>query len=64
MRKALSILAVAALAAFLFDAFTGPEETIAQRDITSGFNNGVSLYGVHVALPANMKFPEELVPLP
>jgi hypothetical protein len=64
MRKALSILAIAMLVGFLFDAFTGPEETNAQRNITNDFQNGVSLYGLRVALPANMKFPEELVPLP
>jgi hypothetical protein len=65
MRKVLSILVVAMFVSVVFEAFSGPEQTIAQRDTTTPIRNGVSIYGLHVALPADMKsFPVELVPLP
>jgi hypothetical protein len=65
MRKLISILVVAVFVSVLFEAFTGPEETIAARDTTDLIQNGVSIHGLHVALPATMKsFPAELVPLP
>jgi hypothetical protein len=45
------------------DALLGPDETIAQRDMTT--ETGMPFYGLHVALPPDMKnFPAELVPLP
>ena len=63
MRKVLSILAVAVVMSVLFEGLGGPEQTVAARDTL--IPNGVSIYGLHVALPANMKsFPAELVPLP
>jgi hypothetical protein len=65
MRKVLSILVVALFVSIVFEAFTGPEATIAELNTTTPIQNGVSIYGLHVALPADMKsFPAELVPLP
>ena len=60
MRKAVSIMVVAALVGIFLDALLGP---VAQRDMTA--ENGMPFYGLHVALPPDMKnFPAELVPLP
>ena len=59
----LSILAMAVIMSIAYEGLTGPEQTVAARDTL--IQNGVSIYGLHVALPANMKtFPAELVPLP
>jgi len=47
-----------------FEAVIGPGETFAGKDETP-IQNGVSIYGLHVALPEYMtNFPKELVPLP
>jgi len=63
MRKVLSVLAVAVVMSVLFEGLSGPAQTVAARDTL--IQNGVSIYGLHVALPTNMKsFPAELVPLP
>jgi hypothetical protein len=63
MRKVLSILAVAVFMSIAYEGLTGPGQTVAARDTL--IQNGVSIHGLHVALPANMKnFPAELVPLP
>jgi hypothetical protein len=63
MRKVLSILAVAVFMSIAYEGLNGLEQTVAARD--SPIQNGVSIHGLHVALPANMKnFPAELVPLP
>jgi hypothetical protein len=63
MRKAVSIVVLAVLVGVFLDALLGPDETIAQRDITAEI--GTPFYGLHVALPPGMKnFPAELVPLP
>ena len=60
MRKALSILLVAGLISVFIEAFTGPEQTKAGRDTAGLVRNGVSINGLHVALPATMKnFPAE-----
>jgi hypothetical protein len=66
MRKGLSILAVAALITLVIDVMIGPNKIDATMTTTKGkFHNGVSINGLHVALPENMKsFPVELVPLP
>ena len=63
MRKAVSIVVVAAMVGIFLDALLGPDETVAQRDMTTEI--GMPFYGLHVALPPDMKnFPAELVPLP
>jgi hypothetical protein len=63
MRKALPILLVAGLISVLLED-TGPVPTDA-RITPKLVTNGVSINGLHVALPAHMKsFPAELVPLP
>jgi hypothetical protein len=63
MRKAIWIVVVAALISIFLDALLGPDETIAQRDMTTEI--GMPFYGLHVALPPDMKnFPAEIVPLP
>jgi len=65
MRETFTIILAAALISVAFEAATGPTETIADRDLTSPIQNGVSIYGLHVALPEYMtNFPKELVPLP
>jgi len=64
MRKALPILLVAGLISVLLEAVSGPVPTNA-RSTPELVTNGVSINGLHVALPAYMKsFPAELVPLP
>ena len=63
MRKAVSIVVVAALIGTVLDALLGPDETVAQRDVMTEI--GMPFYGLHVALPPDMKnFPAEIVPLP
>ena len=65
MLKALSILVVALFISITFEAFTGPEPTVAKMDRALPIQNGVQINGLHVALPPDMKsFPAELVPLP
>jgi hypothetical protein len=59
MRKALSIIVLAAIVGIGFQAIGGSTETIVEKEIAGiPFQNGVSVYGLHVALP------EYLVPLP
>jgi hypothetical protein len=63
MRKAVSIVVVAALIGTVLDALLGPDETVAQRDVMTEI--GMPFYGLNVALPPDMKnLPAELVPLP
>jgi len=63
MRKAVSIVVVAALIGIVLDALLGPDETVAQRDMMTEI--GMPFYGLHVALPPDMKnLPAQLVPLP
>jgi hypothetical protein len=65
MLKALSIIVVALFISITFEAFTGPEQTIAKMERALPIQNGVSINGLHVALPHDMKsFPAELVALP
>ena len=66
MRKALSIVVVAAIVCVGFQIFGGPTETIAAKEMANiPFQNGVSVHGLRVALPVSMtNFPKELVPLP
>jgi hypothetical protein len=64
MRKALPILLVAGLISVMVEAVSGPVPTNA-RVTPKLVSNGVSINGLHVALPVHMKsFPAELVPLP
>lgn len=53
MRKAVSFVVLAVLVSVFLDALLGPDETIAQRDMTT--QNDTPFYGLHVALPPNMK---------
>jgi hypothetical protein len=66
MRRALSILAIAALVSVVVDVVIAPSKTVVNMAATKGqFHNSISIYGLHVALPETMKsFPVELVPLP
>jgi hypothetical protein len=66
MRKALSIIVIAAVVTIAFQALLGTGETFAGREAASEpIQNGISVYGLHVALPEYMtNFPRELVPLP
>jgi hypothetical protein len=66
MRKALPIIVVAAIVGIGFQAMGGPPVTIAESKMTNpAIQNGVSVYGLRVALPENMTtFPKELVALP
>jgi hypothetical protein len=66
MRQLLSIVALAALVSVVADVMIAPGKPAAHMEVTnSQFQNGVSVYGLHIALPDTMKtFPAELVPLP
>jgi hypothetical protein len=66
MRKALPIIVVAAIIGVGFQAMGGPPVTIAESKMANQpIPNGVSVYGLHVALPENMtSFPTDLVALP
>jgi hypothetical protein len=66
MRKALPIIVAAAIVGVGFQAMGGPPVTIAESKTTNlPIQNGVSVYGLHIALPENMtSFPKELVALP
>jgi hypothetical protein len=66
MRKALTIIVIAAVVTIALDALLAPGETFAGREAATGpIRNGISVYGLHVALPEYMtNFPRELVPLP
>jgi hypothetical protein len=67
MRKALSIIVVAAIVGFGLQTIGGPTETIAAKELakTPFQKIGVSVHGLRVALPESMtNFPKELVPLP
>jgi fatty acid/phospholipid biosynthesis enzyme len=66
MRQLLSIVVFAALVSVVADVMISPGKTAAHMEVAKGqFQNGVSVYGLHIALPDTMKtFPAELVPLP
>jgi hypothetical protein len=66
MRRALSIVTAAALTSVVLLIIITPSRTIADREtIKRGFQNQISIYGLHIALPDDMKsFPMEIVPLP
>jgi hypothetical protein len=66
MRKALPIVVAAAIVGVSLQAIGGAPGRIAENKMTGlPIQNGVSVYGLHVALPENMtNFSKELVPLP
>ena len=67
MRKALTIIVVAAVVGFGLQTIGGPTATIAAKELASIpiQKIGVSVHGLRVALPESMtNFPKELVPLP
>jgi hypothetical protein len=66
MRKALPIIVAAAIVGVGFHAMGGPPVTIAKSKMTNlPIQNGLSVYGLRVALPENMtSFPKELLALP
>ena len=66
MRQLFTILAFAALISVVADVMIAPGKTAAHMEVAkSQFQNGVAVYGLHIALPDTMKtFPAELVPLP
>lgn len=65
MRRALFILAIATLLSLAVDVMSAPNTTIATMTAKNRYQNGISVHGLHVALPEGMKnFPVELVPLP
>ncbi|MGC1937450.1 MAG: hypothetical protein WA697_04270 [Pseudolabrys sp.] len=51
MRKAVFVVLAVLVSVFL-DALLGPDETIAQRDMTT--QKDTPFYGLHVALPPDM----------
>jgi hypothetical protein len=66
MRRALSIVAVAALISVVLLVVVAPSKTVADIEATKGgFHHQISIHGLHVSLPDEMKdFPIDLVPLP
>ena len=66
MRRALSIVAMAALISGVLLVTVAPSKTGADMEATkSEFHHHVLIDGLHIALPDDMKgFPSDLVPLP
>ena len=64
MRRALNVALV--VAGVLVNVFASRSTTVANSQAAQRpAQNGAIVYGLHVALPSNMKnFPPELVPLP
>jgi hypothetical protein len=64
MRRALNVALI--VAGVLVNVLTSRDTTVANSQAAQGpAQNGAIVYGLHVALPSNMKnFPPELVPLP
>jgi hypothetical protein len=63
MRRALNVALI--VAGVLVNVFAARETTVANSAAQRPAQNGAIVYGLHVALPSNMKnFPPELVPLP
>ncbi len=64
MRRALNVALV--VAGVLVNVWPRASTTVANSQAAQGpAQNGAIVYGLHVALPSNMKnFPPELVPLP
>ncbi len=56
---------VLAVTGILINVTAAPEKTVAVTNATGEAHNVAVVYGLHVAIPADMKtFPEDLVPLP
>lgn len=66
MHRSFAIVAAAALTSVIVLAIFAPSTTVADLEaIKSEFQNRISIYGLHIALPDDMKnFPMEIVPLP
>jgi hypothetical protein len=67
MRKALSIMVAAAIVGVAYQTLVvGSTESTTEKEMAGiQYQNGVSVDGLHVALPEYMtNFPKELVPLP
>lgn len=64
MRRALNVALV--VAGILVNVLAARDSTVANTHAVQwSAQNGAIVYGLHVALPSNMKnFPPELVPLP
>jgi hypothetical protein len=64
MRRALNVALV--VAGVLVNVMTSRSTTVANSQAAQwAVQNGTVVYGLHVALPSNMKsFPAELIPLP
>ena len=64
MRRALNVALV--VVGVLVNVLASRDTTVANSQAARGSaQNGAIVYGLHVALPSNMKnFPPELVPLP
>jgi hypothetical protein len=64
MRRVLNIALV--LGSIFINATASPNKTVAETAAQkTQFHNEISISGLHIALPENMKnFPVELVPLP
>jgi hypothetical protein len=64
MRRALNVVLV--VAGVLVNVMTSRSTTVANSQAAQWpVQNGTVVYGLHVALPSNMKsFPAELIPLP
>jgi hypothetical protein len=65
MRRVLFILAIATLVSLAVDVMSAPRTPVATMTAKSKYENGISVHGLHIAIPEGMKnFPAELVPLP
>jgi hypothetical protein len=63
MRRAINIALV--LGSIFVNVTASPNKTVAGTERKTQFHNVISVSGLHVALPEDMKnFPVELVPLP
>lgn len=64
MRRVINIALV--LGSMLVNVTASPNKTVAETEMQkTQFHNVISVSGLHVALPEDMKnFPVELVPLP
>jgi hypothetical protein len=65
MRGALFILAIITLLSLAVDVMSAPNTSVANMTAKSRHETGISVHGLHIAVPEGMKsFPVELVPLP
>jgi len=63
MRRVLNVALV--VAGVMISVLASPNETVAVNGVKGEAHNVAVIYGLHVAVPENMKaFPAELVPIP